>query len=112
MNQFIIFNLSVFLIVCVFFEVNAQSVTDLRSMGYAIFPTPQKVDLANKSIHIDDSWQLRFDKSISKKVTNSFTERVQELHHLKFSGQGSGIVELKVNKEARNCQFIQFKTGL
>ena len=100
MNQFIIFNLSVFLIVCVFFEVNAQSVTDLRSMGYAIFPTPQKVDLANKSIHIDDSWQLRFDKSISKKVTNSFTERVQELHHLKFSGQGSGIVELKVNKEA------------
>ncbi|MEQ6118143.1 glycoside hydrolase family 20 zincin-like fold domain-containing protein [Reichenbachiella sp. MALMAid0571] len=100
MNKFIKFNLSVFLIVCVFYKVNAQSVTDLRSMGYAIFPAPQKVDLENKNILIDDSWQVRFDKSVPNKITSSFAERVQELHSLKFSGQGSGKIELRVNKEA------------
>jgi len=51
--------LSLFLFLFILSPAAGQgTVTDLRIMGYAVFPTPQKVDLDRESIIIDGSWQI------------------------------------------------------
>ena len=46
----------------ILFVVNSTSgyelVSELRSMGYAIIPTPQKVELSGENIVIDSSWKI------------------------------------------------------
>ena len=37
----------------------AQTISDLRSRGYVMFPTPQKVELTNENVSIDENWQLK-----------------------------------------------------
>ncbi|MEQ6120424.1 beta-N-acetylhexosaminidase [Reichenbachiella sp. MALMAid0571] len=75
-------------------------ITDLRSKGYTIFPTPQKVNLSNKSIIIDASWRVLSKDPSSQKALNSLSTRAGELHNLSFSGKGTGLLELKVVKNA------------
>jgi len=101
MNLFVKMNLSLFLFLLILSPLFGQgTVTDLRSMGYAIFPTPQQVILDGESIIIDGSWQILPEKSISKKITDELIKRAQELHGLKFSGTGTGQIELKIAKAA------------
>jgi len=108
MKLFKIFNITLSLLFCLLPAVLGQgTVTDLRSMGYVIFPTPQIVTLEKKNIIIDGSWQVLSEKSISQKITEGLRNRVQELHNVNFAsspsvGQadGTGKIELKINKDA------------
>ena len=93
--------LSLFLFLFILSPAAGQgTVTDLRIMGYAVFPTPQKVDLDRESIIIDGSWQILPERSASQKITNGLIKRAQELHNLNFSGTGTGRIELRINKDA------------
>ena len=76
------------------------TVTDLRSLGYTIFPTPQQVNLEKESIVIDGSWQIMPEESTSPKITNELLKRAQELHGLSFSGTGTGQIVLKITQDA------------
>ncbi len=101
MNLFVRNILSTCLFLFIISPVTGQgTVTELRSMGYTIFPTPQKVDLDGESIIIDGSWQLLPEISTSQKITNGLTKRAQELHNLNFSATGTGRIELKINNNA------------
>ena len=101
MNPFVKNNLSLLLFLFILSPVLGQgTVTDLRSMGYTIFPTPQQVNLDGESIAIDGSWQISPEKSTSKKITDELIKRAQELHGLSFSSTGTGQIELKITKSA------------
>lgn len=94
-------NLTSFLFLLVLSPVLGQgTVTDLRSLGYTIFPTPQQVNLEEESIVIDGSWQIMPDESTSPKITNELLKRAQELHGLSFSGTGTGQIILKITQDA------------
>ena len=59
MNLSVKINSTLFLFLFILSPVLGQgTVTDLRSMGYTIFPAPQQVNLEEASIIIDGSWQI------------------------------------------------------
>ncbi len=76
------------------------TVTDLRSMGYAVFPTPQNTNLTGKRIGIDESWHVVPGQSVPQKITDGFVGRARELHDLNFSGTGTGRIALTIKKDA------------
>ena len=93
-------NLSLFLFFFMLSPVLGQgTVTDLRSSGYTIFPTPQQVNLEKESIVIDESWQIMPEESTPPKITNELIKRAQELHDLDFSGSGTGQIVLKITQD-------------
>ncbi len=101
MNSFIKYNTSICLLFFIFNTVVGQgTVSDLRSKGYTIFPTPQKVELEIGNIIIDGSWQVVPEKSVTQKITDGLDKRVKELHDLQFVGGSTGRIELKINKDA------------
>ena len=101
MNQLVRINLSLFLFLFLPSPLSGQgTVTDLRSLGYAIFPTPQQAYFDEENIIIDGGWQILPEKSIPKKITNGLITRAQELHGLNFSGDGTGQIELKITQAA------------
>ncbi|MFK5971815.1 MAG: glycoside hydrolase family 20 zincin-like fold domain-containing protein [Flavobacteriaceae bacterium] len=102
MNLFIKFATFILLFLCIHNKSFSQeNVTDLRSMGYTIYPSPQRVDLKKKSMVINGSWQLSTEKSPSKKVVNSLVQRAQELYGFAFSDSGSsGQIVLRIRKDA------------
>ena len=86
MNQLLKINISLFLFLSMLTPLFGQgTITDLRLMGYAIFPTPQQVNLDGESVIIDDSWQIMSEKTTSKLISNELIKRSQELHGLIFS---------------------------
>lgn len=92
-------NLSLFLLLFILSSsVFSQGViTELRSHGYTIFPTPQRADLTGANILLNDSWKILSDPSVSKQARHSLIDRASTLYNLSFSGSGRGIVELKIN---------------
>ncbi len=101
MNQLLKINISLFLFLSMLTPLFGQgTITDLRLMGYAIFPTPQQVNLDGESVIIDDSWQIMSEKTTSKLISNELIKRSQELHGLIFSGTGTGQIELKITPAA------------
>jgi hexosaminidase len=101
MNPPVKINLSFFLFFFLLSPVLGQgTVTDLRSKGYAIFPTPQQVNLEQESIIVDGSWQIKPEASISPKITNELIGKAQALHGLDFSGTGTAKIELKITQDA------------
>ena len=76
------------------------TLSSLRSLGYAVFPTPQKTELTGERVIIDGSWQVISGSSVPQKITEALTRRALELHNLRFPGKGTGRIELKVNKNA------------
>ena len=101
MNQLLKINISLFLFLSMLTPLFGQgTITDLRLMGYAIFPTPQQVNLDGESVIIDDSWQIMSEKTTSKLISNELIKRSQELHGLIFSGTGTSQIELKITPAA------------
>jgi len=100
MKQLVKIILSVCLFLIPGVIIGQGTVTDLRSLGYAIFPAPQEVDLEEESIIIDGSWQIMPKESTSPKITNELLKRAQELHGLSFSGTGTGQIVLKITQDA------------
>lgn len=99
MNPFVKTILSLYLSLFIIGPVIGQgTVTDLRSMGYVVFPTPQKVVLDRGNILIDESWQILPEKS-TQKIANGLVKRALELHNLNFSATGPGRIELKIKKD-------------
>ena len=93
-------NSTLFLFLFILSPVMGQgTVTDLRSMGYTIFPTPQQFNLEKESIVIDESWQIMPEESTPPKITNGLIKRAQELHGLDFSGSGTGQIVLKITQD-------------
>lgn len=91
--------LSILLFLLILFPLVGQgTVTSLRSMGYAVFPTPQQVSLTGGNIVVDTSWQIVPGVSVSQKMTDGLMKRARELHDLHFSGKGSGRIELNIKK--------------
>ncbi len=72
------------------------TITDLRLMGYAIFPTPQEVNLNGENVIIDNSWQIMSENTTSNIISNELTKSAKDLHGLEFSGTGTGKIELKI----------------
>jgi hexosaminidase len=100
MYLFVKIRLSLYLFLLMLSPVMGQgTVTDLRSMGYTIFPAPQQVYLEGGSIDIDESWQIKPDKSIPEKITNELINKAREWHGIEFSGTGAGQIELKISDD-------------
>jgi len=94
-------NLTFFLLLFVLSPVVGQgTVTDLRSMGYTIFPAPQEVNLEAESIIVDGSWQIMADESTPPKIKNDLINKAQELHGINFSGTGTGQIVLRITQDA------------
>lgn len=79
-----------------FIVLGQGAVTDLRSQGFAILPSPQEVDLEGGIINLDGSWQVLPHGSTPPKITNGLLSKAQELHGLTFTGTGQGQIELKI----------------
>ncbi|WP_034042993.1 glycoside hydrolase family 20 zincin-like fold domain-containing protein [Wocania ichthyoenteri] len=60
-------------------------VTDLRSEGYIIYPSPQMVDLEKENIILDNSWSISGKKLPTNKTTTSLVQRAKELYDITFS---------------------------
>ena len=100
MNLFVRINLSIILFLLIQSPLVGQgAVTDLRSLGYTIFPTPQQVNLEEESIIIDESWQIMPEESAPPKITNDLINKAQELHGINFSGTGTGQIILKIESK-------------
>lgn len=101
MNLSIKINLFLSLLLYILSPVMGQgTVTDLRSMGYTIFPASQQVNLEGGSIIIDGSWQVMPEKSTPPRISNELLKKAQDLHGLDFSGSGTGKIELKITPDA------------
>ncbi len=101
MHRFATITIFLFLSLIFFSTVNGQgTVTELRSLGYAVFPTPQKTDLTGEGIIIDGSWRIVAGQAVVQKITDGLITRARQLHGIKFSGAGTGQIELKINKKA------------
>lgn len=101
MHRFTTTNIFLFLSLILFSTVNGQgTVTSLRSLGYAVFPTPQKTDLTGEGIIIDGSWRIVAGQTVAQKITDGFVNRARELHNMNFSGAGNGRIVLKVSQDA------------
>ena len=101
MKRFTRFSIYIILLLCNMNEVFGQgAVTDLRSMGYAMFPTPQKVDLERDNIIIDGSWKVIPENPAREKSTMGLITKARQLYGLNFSGNGTGQIALKVSNNA------------
>ncbi|MCK5208394.1 MAG: hypothetical protein KAQ79_10250, partial [Cyclobacteriaceae bacterium] len=81
------------LISLILFSVHSTSgyelVSELRSMGYAIIPAPQKVTLNGEHVVIDNSWKIVSEIADGPIVLNRLTKGALSLHGLTFSNSGS-----------------------
>ena len=101
MNLLAKINLAFFLFLIILSPVLGQgTVTELRSLGYTIFPTPQQVNLEAESIIFDGSWQIMPEESAPPKITNELINKAQELHAINFSGTGTGQIVLRITQDA------------
>ncbi|MCK5700803.1 MAG: beta-N-acetylhexosaminidase [Cyclobacteriaceae bacterium] len=90
----------------ILFSVNSTSgyelVSELRSMGYAIIPAPQKVTLNGEHVVIDNSWKIVSEIADGHIVLNRLTKGALSLHGLTFSNSGPKQIILKINSKAVN----------
>ena len=75
----------------------AQTISDLRSRGYVMFPTPQKVELTNENVSIDENWQLKPGKKVPENIINNLKERSASLYNLEFASQSSKSIVLSID---------------
>ena len=75
----------------------AQTISDLRSRGYVMFPTPQKVELTNENVRIDENWQLKPGKKVPENIINNLKERSASLYNLEFASQSSKSIVLSID---------------
>ena len=78
-----------------------SKITDLRSAGYSIYPSPQIVDLKKENITIDNSWSISTKNLPAKNTITNFVQRAKELYGISFSdSKSTNQITLRIKKDA------------
>jgi len=85
MNSIIKHTLYTFIFLFISTLYSQGKITDLRSEGYVVYPSPQMVSLKKENIIIDNSWSISAEKLPSNKTTTSLVNRAKELYGFNFS---------------------------
>ncbi len=72
--------------------------TDLRLRGYSLVPSPQKVELRQGDVVIDQSWAV--ETEADGLAAGWLEEWAEDLHGLTLAGTGDGKITLAVDKRA------------
>src|SRR5262247_4268923 len=80
----------------------AQQPTELFLRGYSVIPTPQKVELQDGEIELDDSWVYDAGRIAKDHIAvRSLLRDLQEFHRIELrpaSNQAKNVIRLSVAK--------------
>jgi len=72
-------------------------VTGLRGLGFSLVPSAQKTVLDNKTVLVDNTWQVVSGLNSDHAALKRLRTGTDELYGLSFSGGGEGRIRLKVD---------------
>jgi hexosaminidase len=88
--------LSVFLLLIIQSSVSFGSVSDLRRMGYALIPAPQRTELTGKKIVFDCSWSISTNLDTGNMALKRLEFGVMDFYGLRFADKGKNKVILEI----------------